>query len=103
LVDGLSIVDVPEPGVPSMAGRRVGMARLAGDLGKVLQAPVADLTGLAGKYYFACEFVRPGGPEDANAGSLNAAMQSLGLRLEKRKTAVGVLVVDSIEKTPMEN
>jgi uncharacterized protein (TIGR03435 family) len=30
-------------------------------------------------------------------------MQSLGLRLEKRKTAVGVLVVDSIGKTPTEN
>lgn len=101
--DGLMIFDVPEPGVTSMAGRRVGMARLAGDLSKVLHEPVADRTGLAGKYYFACEFVRPDGPEDANAGSLSAAMQSLGLRLVRRKTAVGVLVVDSIEKTPTEN
>jgi uncharacterized protein (TIGR03435 family) len=97
------IFDVPEPGVTSMAGRKVGMARLAEGLEKVLQAPVADRTGLAGNYYFACEFVRPGGPEDANAGSLSAAVQSLGLRLEKRRTAVGVLVVDSIEKMPTEN
>jgi uncharacterized protein (TIGR03435 family) len=102
-MDGLLIFDVPEPGVTSMAGRKVGMARLAEGLEKVLQAPVADRTGLAGNYYFACEFVRPGGPEDANAGSLSAAVQSLGLRLEKRRTAVGVLVVDSIEKMPTEN
>lgn len=102
-MDGQLMHDVPEPGVTRMAARRVGMARLAIELGNVLQAPVADRTGLTGEYYFACEFVRPGGPDDANAGSLRAAMQRLGLRIEKRKTAVAVLVVDRIERTPSEN
>jgi uncharacterized protein (TIGR03435 family) len=102
-VDGQLMFDVPEPGVTAIAGRRVGMARLARGLEKVLRLPVADRTGLAGQYYFACEFVRPGGPEDANAGSMREAMQSLGLRLEKRKTAAEVLVVDRIVKTPTEN
>ena len=102
-MDGRLIFDVPEPGVMVMAGRRIGMARLATALGNVLRVPLEDRTGLAAEYYFACEFVRPGGPEDANAGSLRAAMQSLGLRLRKRKTAVDVLVVDRIQKTPTEN
>jgi uncharacterized protein (TIGR03435 family) len=102
-VDGLLMFDIPKPGVVSMAGRRVGIARVAEALDRFLQAPVADQTGLAGKYYFACEFARPGGPEDADAESLRAAMQSLGLRLEKRKTMVEVLVVDSIATTPTEN
>lgn len=102
-VDGQLMFDVPEPGVTAIAGRRVGMARLAEGLERVLRLPVADRTGLAGQYYFACEFVRPGGPEEANAGSVREAMQSLGLRLEKRKTAAEVLVVDSIVKTPTEN
>jgi uncharacterized protein (TIGR03435 family) len=102
-MDGLLMFDVPEPGVTSMAGRRIGMARFASGLGNVLQMPVEDRTGLDAQYYFACEFVRPGGPEDGNAGSLTAAMQSLGLRLEKRKSAVKILVVDGIEKTPTAN
>jgi uncharacterized protein (TIGR03435 family) len=75
---------------------------LAQELGKVLQAPITDRTGLTGLYYFDCEFARPNAPDDANSGSLMEAMQRLGLRLDKRKTTVDVLVIDKIEK-PTEN
>src|SRR5580658_9246469 len=47
-MDGLLIFDVPEPGVYSMAGRRVGMARLAESLGNILRAPVMERPGIAG-------------------------------------------------------
>jgi hypothetical protein len=46
-----------------------------------------DQTGRSGSYYFALEFAR----------------EDLGLRLEKHKGPVEMLVVDHIEKTPTEN
>jgi uncharacterized protein (TIGR03435 family) len=71
-----------------------------------LRAPVVDATGLAGKYDFVVSWAWEEGPDAASAfaAELIAAVQSqLGLKLERKKGDVDVLVIDHIEKTPTEN
>jgi len=80
------------------------MTRLAEALQEPLGAFVRDETGLQGSYYFALEFVPDNNPKNVDGPPLAAALQEqLGLRLEKRKGPVEVLVVDHIGKSPTEN
>jgi uncharacterized protein (TIGR03435 family) len=72
---------------------------------------IVDMTGLKGLYDF--EFASTA--EDMNdlspiqaaqptgAPSPRQSLQRLGLRLEKRKAMVDILVIDHLEKTPSEN
>jgi uncharacterized protein (TIGR03435 family) len=41
--------------------------------------------------------------EAASGDSLFAAIESLGLKLDARKAPLDVLVIDHVEKTPLEN
>jgi uncharacterized protein (TIGR03435 family) len=83
------------------------LAELAGD--RVTSAMVVDHTGLTGKYDFTLEFagsLGPGGanPPDTNGPGLFDALETqLGLRLEEKKVGQDVLVIDSINKIPVEN
>jgi uncharacterized protein (TIGR03435 family) len=87
--------------------------------------PVVDMTGLTGKYDFTLQFT----PEDylamtirsaivagvslppealkylqgAGDESLFSSIETLGLKLDPRKTPLEVLVVDQIDKTPTAN
>ena len=105
------------------------MARLAEMLSSRLNLPVVDMTGLTGKYdytlYFAPEglggMMLPGGlppppgeggPEAPMAGApdgqsspnlFTALQEQLGLKLEQRKGPVELLVIDHLEKVPIEN
>jgi uncharacterized protein (TIGR03435 family) len=79
--------------------------------------PVANLTGLTGKYdvslYWVAGHALPaaapaaGGaplPESEPGPTLEQALQDqLGLRLEQKKGPMEFLVVDHLEKTPTEN
>jgi uncharacterized protein (TIGR03435 family) len=60
-------------------------------LANTLGSPVVDQTGLAGLYDFTFEW------PDAGT-SLSAALEELGLKLEAKKTAVEVLVIDRADK-----
>jgi uncharacterized protein (TIGR03435 family) len=80
-----------------------------------------DKTGLTGKYDFTLEFSQAGlpgplgrgpaavPPEAANDTSdpapdlFNAIEKQLGLKLEKSKTQLDVVVIDHMDKTPTEN
>lgn len=87
---------------------------------------VVDMTGLKGSYNLKVEFsvaelmdmVRaqveaagsgegaptvPAAPEPAGGRSLPGAVAALGLKLEPRKALVEQLVIDHVEKTPIEN
>jgi uncharacterized protein (TIGR03435 family) len=93
------------------------MELLAGQLSNQLRGPVADTTGLAGKYdidlyWVATSDLRAGAPGADPAGlagdpggpTLEQALQEqLGLKLESKKGAVDFLMVDHIEKLPTEN
>jgi uncharacterized protein (TIGR03435 family) len=90
-------------GVGALTGRRVTMPDLARTLGQVLRASVADETGLTGKYYFGLKYAPEKDQADSDLRPLATALGDLGLRLEKRKAPVELLVVDHMEKTPSEN
>lgn len=70
-------------------------------------AHVFDKTGLKGEFEFTLEFagsVLPGGANDSLAPTLFVALEKqLGLRLERRKAALDVLVIDHADRVPTGN
>jgi uncharacterized protein (TIGR03435 family) len=102
--DGQIIEHTPEVGVGEIDDRRVTIVQLSEALEGMLGTAVWDQSGLTGNYYFALRYALESAPDDADALPLNAALQkSLGLKLEKHRGPVEMLVVDHIEKTPSEN
>ncbi len=99
----------------STVAGKASMGQLARELTRDLQKPVADATGLKGKYdfvlYWALELPeRPSAPggelpvASTPLPTLSEALQKLGLKLEpKRKVPADVLVIDHVEKAPTEN
>jgi uncharacterized protein (TIGR03435 family) len=96
------------------------MQQLANRLGAQLGRPVANATGLKGRYDYTLSWAMdlppghmpPPNPGDAPVAAatedrgptLPAALQSqLGLRLESRRGPIETLVIDRIEKVPAEN
>ncbi|HMD71276.1 MAG TPA: TIGR03435 family protein, partial [Bryobacteraceae bacterium] len=77
--------------------------RLANQLG----AAVRDDTGLTGKYDIALYWsARPPSAEpevDSGPDLLTAVQEQLGLKLERKKGPVEILVIDHAEKTPIGN
>jgi uncharacterized protein (TIGR03435 family) len=111
-----------------MEASRVTMAQLADTLSRFVDRPVVDMTELKGEYQVALELSMadlmsaaraaglPGGPlpsagaasaadaaSEPSAGSVFAAVQKLGLRMEPRKAPLETIVIDHLEKTPTEN
>jgi len=107
---------------------RITMAELAEGLSPMTDHPVIDMTGLTGKYEVTLDISMadlmaaaraagvavpgapgggdPGKPADAAsdpAGSIFNSVQTLGLKLEPRKSAMVTIVVEHVEKMPTEN
>ena len=101
-LEELVVATMPAPGVGAITGRRVTMLQFTEKLQRLLDTAVLDQTGLDGKYYFALQYAT-GDTPDAPLPDLFSAVKQLGLRLEKHKGPVEMLVVDHIEKFPTEN
>jgi uncharacterized protein (TIGR03435 family) len=105
---------------------KMTLTALAESLTTFLDRPALDMTGLKGDYQIALDFsvadtlsaakvlgmredpAAAGGDtmgtaSDPSGSSVFATVQRLGLRLERRRAPVEVLVVDHLEKTPTEN
>ena len=81
------------------------MAQLATSLGEAMDAPVLDETGLSGKYDFSLDltpYAIAGERPDISSMMATAVREQLGLKLEPRRAATEVLVIDRLEK-PTEN
>ena len=97
--------------LPSNGKIRIGanaqpLSTLALVLTDRLGGPVVDKTGLTATYNFTLEFASPNAAPDApgDAPELATAMQEqLGLRLEKTKGPLEMIVVDKGDKVPTEN
>jgi uncharacterized protein (TIGR03435 family) len=86
-------------------------AKTMADFAKVIEGqlrrPVADATGLNGKYDFDVWWTAnyldadPGAATDSP--TIYSAIQSLGLRLESHKGQIDVVVVDHVQRLPTEN
>jgi uncharacterized protein (TIGR03435 family) len=108
----------------------VTLSKLADGLAPMVDRPIIDMTELKGRYDVSLDIsmqemmnvaraaganvpgpppsaAATGNPADAasdpGASSIFAAIQSLGLKLEKRKEPLMTVVVDKIEKMPTEN
>ena len=87
------------------------MNALAGRLSNWLNQPVIDATGLKGDFDIMLDFVAdqppiPGREPDPPAVGptlMKAVESQLGLKLESKKTAIDVLMIDRLEKTPTDN
>ena len=84
------------------------MQDLAALLSKQLSRPVTDATGLKGRYEFTLSWMagvpaQDGPTADFGPDLLAAVQQQLGLKLEASKGPVEVLVIDHLEKDPIEN
>ena len=86
--------------------KSAAMAQFASALANALGRPVKDMTALDGAYdidiKWTPDIVTSTDPGDA-PGSVYAAVQELGLRLQVQKIPVEILVVDRAERTPSEN
>ena len=93
-------------GPAALAGDGVAISGLAGMLGGALGQPVVDRTGLTGLFDIDFRAAPPKGPAGPPGGELppisTALEDQLGLRLEKARGPVDVLVVDRLEK-PTDN
>lgn len=67
--------------------------------------PVVDLTGLKGSYDFHLEWITAGAARQGAEGPtmFDAVEQQLGLKLERRRQAVEVLVIDKLDRNPTDN
>lgn len=90
-------------------GVNQSMARLAAFVSDRLDRPVADATGLSGGFDFVLRYSDgPPGPsvttdDDPGLSVEDALREQLGLGLVKKKVQAEVLVIDHIEKTPVDN
>jgi uncharacterized protein (TIGR03435 family) len=96
--------------VSFLAARAQPLSALVNLLSNEFRMPVADQTGLHGKFDFNLEYApqAPGAvaiesPDDSAANLLSAVPQQLGLKLIPKDVPVDMLIVDSADKIPTEN
>ncbi len=101
VVDGRLVYTQPPIADPSERARAKGMTmeELARRLPTTAAAPVADRTGLEGRYKIDLRYSTslPADGQELVDPPLEAALAKLGLRLEKHKGSVKVPVLDHIE------
>jgi uncharacterized protein (TIGR03435 family) len=91
-----------------LTSTNVSMPKLADVLSRMVGSPVADMTGLKGKYDLTLEWTPDEGQQtatsekEAGPSLFTAVQEQLGLKLESRKTEEQVVVIDRAEK-PTEN
>lgn len=94
--------------VQTLTAKKMSMAELADVVARRLGVMVADKTGIDGVYDFdlrwANEDESANGTDAAGVPSLFSALQeTLGLRLAPQKVPVEIVVVDHVERVPIEN
>lgn len=118
---GMTAMMMMGNGLRRMMSSDATTERIASILSGQLGRPVTDATGLKGKYDFNLTFAAdaPGGGASVSASSQDgpapaapetdaapifaAIQEQLGLKLEQKKGAIDVFVIDHVEKTPTEN
>ena len=101
----------PAPG--GLALTNASMEDLANFLQQPLSRPVLDMTGLTGRFDFTIRLTEKSGDEGADATKRAVrdsepslfmdALDDLGLKLDPRKAAIDMLVVDRAERVPTED
>jgi uncharacterized protein (TIGR03435 family) len=84
-------------------GNKATMLQFCQALERQLQTFVLDETGLKGIYDFEFRYARENAVDSELASLSRAIQEELGLKLEKKKRAIETLVVDHLERVPVEN
>ena len=99
----------------SVTVQRTPVSRLVEMMSNMLRAPVIDMTGLKGRYdltlnvaQYAADLAAQGKSLDSVRADPEAFLsmilqEEFGLKLEARKMALEVVVIDRAEKSPVEN
>lgn len=99
----------PDKGVMAVTVKRAQVPMLADILYKVVHAPVIDKTGLKGRYDVTIDIGKyisekpPDSQMDVVSMLINGLESELGLKPESKKMPLELLVVDHVEKGPVEN
>jgi len=93
---------VSNPAIGRVSAINCSLDRFAELLAKAAGAPVVDQTGIAGNFDFDLRF-RPELATDDESPPLEQALAAIGLKMEKRKMPIEVVVVDSADKVPTQN
>jgi|SRR5579863_133021 len=97
---------VSENGTIYPGGLRIMNSTLAGFAGSLRSPagrPVIDKTGIAGNYDFTLSYARDGDTDSPLPSLFTALQEEYGLRLEKAKVPLEILVIDRVERVPSEN
>ena len=111
-----------QDGIMHVEVERTSMDRLADLFSELLGSQIVNQTGLQGDFQVTLDIAQSevlnvarrrgaaleGAPAEEEAsepggGTIFQTVKSLGLKLEPRKAALGLLVIDHLEKTPSEN
>ena len=95
-------VSAPVNGSLRLEFTKLPLSALARILGSYLRQPVFDRTGLNGRYQGELEFSVQSA-DDPRDNSLFSSLQSVGLKLERSKVPVKLIIVDHAEQVPTEN
>ncbi len=97
----------PDQKTMSIAIQRMPVSQLVDILSRIFQTPVIDMTGLTGRYDItinAAKYIQQTGEKPDPLTIIQTGLQEeLGLKLEAKKTAVDLVIVDHAEKAPIEN
>lgn len=95
--------------------QRAPVSQLVDMMSNILRAPVVDMTGLTGRYDITLNVAKYAADLAARGQSLDSApadpqallsmilQEEFGLKLEARKMPLDLLIVDHVEKAPVEN
>jgi uncharacterized protein (TIGR03435 family) len=86
-----------------LTGNQMRMHNLALMLSRYMRQLVLDETGLTGAYDIDLTWTPEGQDADTGPTIFTAVQEQLGLKLEGRKDAVAVMVIDHADRTPVEN
>jgi uncharacterized protein (TIGR03435 family) len=104
--DGESAV-VPDEKTMSIKVRAVPVSQLINPLTRIFQMPVVDKTGLTGRYDVALnigKFLPQNGEKMDPLSMIQTGLQEeLGLKLEPKKLALDLLIIDHAAKAPTGN
>ncbi len=108
--DGSGSMDLKPNGKGAASFSRVTMDQLIQMASPLLQGVVVDETGLSGSYDFNLDLSgfmgadsHPSSLEEAVSILIEAANQQLGIKIEQKKVPAPRLLIDHIEKIPVEN
>jgi uncharacterized protein (TIGR03435 family) len=89
---------IVSPDGPHLIGKAATLSQMAASLSRWLDSAVTDGSGLQGSFDFDVLFARDDHPSDTGLSLAPALQRALGLKLERGKAPLELLVIDHFEK-----